>query len=475
MNTAVPVTTTTSLRRAAEALIEFRLIPRIETFPAVVSFAQTALGRIALLAVFGLGLSSFSPDSVSTLSILLFFGLMTFMPEYRRFVLALTPIAIAVRQTLHAPLLLGLTLAVVGCGIFLYWCAMRWPKSRFGQRPIAFLLTGFTVLILSACATSPHSSSYLILWPLVGVTASYVWFIGYALIDRNSKPAKDLTLELTAFRPLWGSTNTPFPKGAAYLRRIEARDSEQLAIVQLKALKLLAWAILLALFSNLWNRFFHGYLHIPTSAQALALSVHRTPVAWHLRWESLILAFFESILSISIMGHRIIAGCRMAGFNALRNTYRPLSSTTIAEFFNRFYYYFKELLVDFFFYPTFLRYWKGHRRLRMVFATFAAAFFGNTFYHFTRDWQIIQNKGFWTTLTNFESYLFYCVILALGLSISQLRKRQLKTDSLVFGRLFPALGVCLFYCLLNIFDSEVKDYPFVEHLRFLASLFFIHF
>ena len=68
---------------------------------------------------------------------------------------------------------------------------------------------------------------------------NYLWFIAYALTDKNSKPAKELTLELTAFRPLWGSTNTPFPKGAAYLRRIEAKTPEQLAVVQLKGLKLL--------------------------------------------------------------------------------------------------------------------------------------------------------------------------------------------------------------------------------------------
>ena len=61
------------------------------------------------------------------------------------------------------------------------------------------------------------------------------------------------------------------------------------------------------LFQFLWVKLFHGYLRIPTSDQALAMSVHGTPVAWHLRWESLILAFFELILSISIMGHRIIA------------------------------------------------------------------------------------------------------------------------------------------------------------------------
>jgi hypothetical protein len=475
MNATAPVTKPSSLRRAAAYMAEFRIIPRVETFPVVVSFAQTAPGKIALLAAFGLGLHYFLQNWSSTLLILLFLALITFMPEYRRFVLASAPITIVIAQNYRNPLLLGLTLGVVAFGIFLYWCAMRWPKSLFGQRPIMFLLTGFAVVISSACASAQRTLTYSILWALVGVVAGYVWFIGYALIDRNSKPASDLTLQLTAFRPLWGSTNTPFPKGAAYLRRIEARDSEQLAVVQLKALKLLAWAILLAVFFNLWNSFFHVYLRIPTSDHALTMSVQGTPVAWHLRWESLILAFFELILTISIIGHRFIAICRMAGFNALRNTCRPLSSTTIAEFFNRFYYYFKELLVDFFFYPAFVRYWKGHRQLRMAFATAAAAFIGNGFYHFTRDWQLIRDMGLWNALANYQTMLFYNAVLTTGLCVSQLRKRGPRPTGMFRGRLLPAFGVGFFYCMLSVFEISERSYPLIEHLKYLASLFFIHF
>ncbi|HEY1804242.1 MAG TPA: hypothetical protein VGG45_07145 [Terracidiphilus sp.] len=460
--------------KRAKGLAEFRLIPRIETYPAIVSFAQTPLGKGALLAVFGLGVRYFFPDLPSLLTLLLPLALITFFPEYRRFVLAISPIAIVFMQAGSDPVLLGLTLVVIAIGILLYWCAMCWPHSRFGQRPVAFLLTGFTVLIVLAGFAAPQSLPAMILWGLVGVLSSYVWFIAYALTDRNTKPVQELTLELTAFRPLWGSTATPFPKGAAYLRRIEAKSPEQLAVVQLKGLKLLAWAILLAVLQGLWQRFFHGYLRIPTAEQALAMSVHRTPVAWHLCWESLILAFFELVLSISVMGHRIIACCRLAGFNALRNTYRPLSSTTIMEFFNRFYYYFKELLVDLFFYPAFLRYWKGHKRLRMIFATFAAAFFGNGFYHFTRDWQIIQHLGLWKALLNYQTMIFYNAALTAGLCFSQARQRKPKTAGLFRGHIVPVFGVIVFYCLLSVFEISERMYPLVEHLRFFASLFFIH-
>ena len=294
-------------------------------------------------------------------------------------------------------------------------------------------------------------------------------------MDRAAIVKKDLTLELGTFHPFWGFTQTPFPKGAAYLRRIEAKDDEQLAVTQLKGLKLLAWAILLALFNTLWTLFFHKYLHIPWARQVLAASVHRSPYSWYICWESQILSFFEFLLQITVLGHWIIASCRFAGFNALRNTYRPLSAVTVIEFFNRFYYYFQRAARRLFFYPTFFRYFKKHPRLRLVAATFAAVAFGNMFFHFTRDYWIIPSVGFVNALVNFQVYAFYCVALATALSISQLRRR--KTPHLGFfrGRAFPAVWVIFFYCVLDVFGSTERNYPLVEHFRLLGHMFGVNF
>src|SRR5208283_4270085 len=112
-----------------------------------------------------------------------------------------------------------------------------------------------------------------------------------------------------------------------------------------------------------------------------------------------------------------------AGFNALRNTYRPLSATSLIDFFNRFYYYFKELLVDFFFYPAFMRYWKKHRRFRTVFATASALILGDSFYHLTRDWQFFRDRGVLGGIASYQVWIVYNTVLAIGLSISQLRRR----------------------------------------------------
>ncbi len=458
----------------AKGLAEFRLIPRIESYPAVVSFVQTAAGKVFLLILFGVGLPFFGYDLFSGLALAIVLTLTTFMPEHRKAILAVGSLILVALQTLHKPVLLVESLSVVVLGMFLYWCAVRWPKSRFGRRPLVFLLTGFWALIVLACATTQHSRSHFTLWTLVGVVASYVWFIAYAVTDRSSKPAIDGALELVSFRPLWGSTNVPFPKGAAYLRRIEAKTPEQLAVVQLKGLKLLVWAILLQLFQILWFRFFHDYLRIPMPDQALAASVHGTPVAWHLRWECHILAYFELILNFSIFGHRFIACCRMAGFNAFRNTYRPLSATTLIEFFNRFYYYFKELLAEFFYFPAFLRYWKGYRRFRTIFATFAAVFFGNSFYHLTRDWYFLRDRGLWRGIASYQVLFAYNATLSVALSVSQLRKRGPRPHSFVRRRLIPACGVAFFYILLLVFWSEDRTFTLTQTLRYFASLFFIH-
>ena len=149
-----------------------------------------------------------------------------------------------------------------------------WAKfaAADGVEGIVFLLAGFSALIVWACAAKSHTMLYSVLWALVGVMASYVWFIAYALIDRSSKPAKDSTLELATFRPMWGSTNTPFPKGAANLRRIEAKTPEKLAIVQLRGLKLLAWA------SGLGSRYFAAAEERPQDEEPFSKA--NRPATW---------------------------------------------------------------------------------------------------------------------------------------------------------------------------------------------------
>jgi hypothetical protein len=447
-----------------------RLIPSIETYPKLVLFAQTQIGKLAIWGLFVLGLLYFLRTPLEWLPTAVILLLITFLPKWRWILVTAGTLAVTGIQTRSLYFL-----AAIALGVLLFWCARRWPHTSFGRRPIAYLFAGCTLLIVVCNAIPRNSSSFLPAWQVAQLAATYMWFIGYALMDRAATVQRDLSLEAGSLHPFWGSTTTPFPKGAAYLRRIEAGNAEQLAVTQLKGLKLLAWAIILQLFYIQWVFLFHGYLHIPFAADALAKSVQRTPYPWYVCWESQLLSFFEFLLALSIIGHRIIACCRLAGFNALRNTYRPLSATTISEFFNRFYYYFKELLVDFFFYPTFVRYFKKHPRLRLVAATFAAAAFGNMFFHFTRDYWMVRTVGLGNALVNFQVFAFYCLVLATALSISQLRRRKAFHPGLLRGRVFPAVWVMLFYCVLDVFGSTERNYPILEHFRYLGHMFGVNF
>ena len=235
----------------------------------------------------------------------------------------------------------------------------------------------------------------------------------------------------------------------------------------------MAWAFVLdILLNHLYLPLVHGYYGIPYYEYVFHLSVLRKPFPCHIGWACLISEFFERTLDTAIIGHRIVAICRMAGFRALRNTYRPLASRTIADFWNRYYYYFKELLVDCFFYPTFTRYFKKSGRWRLFVATFAAAGLGNCFFHFFRDLNFIETLGFWKALVGFEAYMFYAVVLSLGIGISQIRQRKAEETGWIRGRLMPALWVCSFFCILRVFDynySRVR-YPIQESFRFLAHL-----
>jgi D-alanyl-lipoteichoic acid acyltransferase DltB (MBOAT superfamily) len=169
----------------------------------------------------------------------------------------------------------------------------------------------------------------------------------------------------------------------------------------------------------------------------------------------------------------LIAIARLAGFRLLRNTCRPLSSRTIAEFWNRYYYYFKELLVDVYFYPTYVRWFKRHPRLRIAFATFMAAGVGNFFFHFVFQYhETIVLYGLSEALVRSQTYAFYCLLLVIGIVLSQLRARREDAGAgWLRGRAMPALGVSAFFCFLSFFDGPHRHEALRQHFRFLFHVF----
>jgi hypothetical protein len=459
-------------------LRDFRLIPRLETYPRVVEFSQTIAGKALLLALFGYGLYyatwlHYLTNPRWKVQIC-FLVAVTVLPKYRRILLVAGTLVWACgiwwKWAEHPQIIqaaISLTLAAL-----ILWSAMRFRSSWIACRPV---LTGFAALVFAASYLPRGGSLRSAAFSFLPVAGAYVWFLAYSLMDIGSKRRDPVAMQVGIYQPIWGSSNTPFPKGAAYLRRIEAQNPLQLAVAQIKGLKLLWWSIVLDLFLNYaFIPLVHGYLNVPLYDFVFHLSLVRAPFKWYMGWASLICEFIENMVRFSIWGHRIVAVCRMAGFNALRNTYRPLASRSIAEFWNRYYYYFKELLVDCFFYPAFLRYCKKWGRWRLFAATAAAAGFGNAFFHFFRDLNYIDDQGFFHALVGFQAYIFYVIVLSVGIGISQMRQRKHENVGWIRSRIVAPLCVGLFFCLLHVFDFTYfayKRYPIQEAFRFLGHLF----
>lgn len=452
--------------------------------------AQTVPGKLALLAVFAV---MYSLESQQWLAMCAFILPIAFLPKYRRALVACGTVywllfhnswcdwtmvrTIAAREGARVNFALLIPVAVATFLAFaagFCWTVSRWRAARLMRRPILLLGLCYSALLLGACYLPVTPAWRVYLWTAILLLGTYFWFIGYTLLDRNSRDRDRLPLQMGAWFPFWvggWTSHTPFPKGAAYLRRIEARTPEDFAVTQIKGLKLLLWTLILTVMFMVFHGITRAWLHIPPFQEAFANSVARRPYPRSLEWASLIDDFLVTMLTLSIRGNAVIACCRMAGFRAFRNTYRPFRARTIAEFWNRYYYYFKELLVEFFFYPAFARYFKHHRRVRVFFATFCAATLGNLAFHFIRDIQYVAELGLAKALMGFHVYGFQCLVLGIAIGISQLRgKKRSANTPWLRGQVLPGAWMLGFFCLLHIFDYFGRTCPISEHFRFLFSL-----
>jgi len=464
----------------------FRIIPQLDTYPSVVRFAQTIAGKLLLIALAAVG---FYYNRADWKVYSAFLVATTFFPGNRRQIVFAGTILYSIHSARSAyfgqfpahGFLSGaqgfkLQLLFIAVSFALGWVlfslASRYRRSFVGKRPITVLLLFFFVCLIATSCLPMSTEVREILFLLLTVFSGYMWYIGYSLLDLKSMTPEPFWRQASSFRPLWSIFPTPLGKGITYWRRIEATDAEQLAITQLKGLKLITWAAVLRVIFVPIQDFFYGTLSIPSYQELLARTRYGIAFHWYQGWASLLASFLLDLLSLSIVGHILISLFRLAGFRALRDTYRPLQSRTVAEFWNRYYYYFKELLVEFFFFPTYMRYFKRWKRFRMVAATFAAAFFGNLIFHFARDLFYVRELGLWKAITGLQVYAFFCLVLATAISISQLRDRPERPPrGWLRDQLWPMLCVAGFYCVLHTFDTQNRTIGIGVYFRFLGHIF----
>ncbi|NBX54070.1 MAG: hypothetical protein EBQ82_04150 [Betaproteobacteria bacterium] len=354
--------------------------------------------------------------------------------------------------------------------ILLKWVAL-FPGSFLAKRPLVALLgcEFFLSLWMGMPGFGPLATVWI--WSMIFTFTPYIWFLAYAIVDQRNDRSSPLLLQMGVTRPFWSPSYLPHGKGAAFLQKYAAKSNEELAVTQLKAIKLLFWANALFAFTEAIHIVFLDHLHIPTLPNAIIEFTHATPYSWRASWLALIISNAKYCLQIAAWAHLFVGVARLVGYRLPRGSWRPLESKSLADYFNRFHFYFKELLVDFFFMPTFLRYFRKHPRLRQFFATFMAAGVGNAIWHFFRDIELVATQGWLSSLQTFTSYAFYCVLLAVGVGFSQMRSgMRIRPSQTRIERVKSFVFIWTFVTCLHLFGNGSRAHSLEERLHFLSYL-----
>ena len=430
-----------------------------------------------------------------------------FTPFRRRALLAAAAVVIGVTQPLRLlkkadelPVpsdALGKA-CVILAGFGILWLVYRGAvafaslPAEVRRRPQLTLHLAYWACLVVLWNTTPAAGPWRVI--LLGITVVFpflLWRCGYLLLagQQGRMAGSRFTDHLLYLWPVYGGSNTPYGKGLGYLSRCEARTDEELARSQLAGIKLILLSVLWGAIIDLMDGALYGPGNDLTHTLTGTLGVHTvgipqlaemvkgkvaTPL-WT-AWASIYCELFWQVLHHAARGHTTIGVLRLFGFNVFRNTYKPLLAQSVVEFWNRFYYYFKELLVTFFFLPTFTRLGSRLRRwpaLRLFVAVFAAAFVGNMYYHLLQRTSLLVEGDVFEALYSLRSRLFYCLLLALGIFVSMRREQFRASQTPGSGRarvVLRILGVWTFFAIINIWNVR-SDAPFFARVDFFLGLF----
>jgi hypothetical protein len=471
--------------------------------PSLVALAQTPTGRVVVWVTTAALLRPYD-NAVFIIPVI---ALVSLWPERRALLLSLGAVAFAIGYLLEqqgvslrtpgpaavVPTLVTLLL-LVGLLYLCFRCARDWSRlpDAVRRRPQVWLHALMWAGIVAAWTVpAERGLAGAIVVLAAGTLPFLVWRCGYVLMagQRGKASATRFRDHFFYLFPVYGGTNVPFGKGFNYLAAHESRSREAFARAQLAGLKLLVlaalWRVAILVLDGVVTGDRGGPVTRLLGGQSLGLPRLATLIAGGdavsasiaAAWLAVYVELIRRTLNVAVLGHVIIGGLRLCGFNVFRNTYKPLLAESVVEFWNRYYYYFKELLVEFFFFPTYLRYFRTRPLLRMFTATFAAAFAGNLYYTLLREPGPVVAADFGWMWQELAPRILYCFLLAAGIWVSMARQQRRRGAATAgrsgWERLGGIAGVWTFYSIIHIWNIQAEGVTltFAGRTRFFLALF----
>ena len=350
-------------------------------------------------------------------------------------------------------------------------------------KPILLRVHGAIFLATFLCTAALLRETFWC-WVVVLLWARYFWYFNYSLRSLQEGNALSPWQDLATFRPIWvqGAWSAgilPSGKAARALDRFSYKDEVGRITTQIKGLKLIVWALILYGLREIMLQSVEpsGVLSfIPSFDSLLTLEQLQAHPPWYINWLAILWNFIvHDLLDLAFYGHMIVGVARLFGFMMPRQMCRPVGSTNLVDFYNRYLYYFKEILNDFFFMPMFLYLRKMPLAKRMAISTFFTICLGNVFYHllYRPVFSVFVMRPLPQALAFVAPYFFvYFVVLALGLTVSQLRRlKGQNQNQKSWHRVFAQFNTVLFFILLSVFNLNHMRASIVDNFHFFLGLF----
>ena len=392
--------------------------------------------------------------------------------------------------------LAALGLMAVLCFTFTATRIKKLKKQNAFRRNGFFSILFLLVIVLAVIdQTNKRGTLYAVVSAIYCFIAIYLWYFAYDFqIDheRHSETGRwEFFKKFAYYRPFWCFYFiAPIPRGESTIKAVEATNSDALRVSQSKGVILVIWAGVLLIVSKWVGAFlfaepFFGVrlaqgATLPNVTRALEAISHHQRFSILGTWQIIFGEFFQHLAFIAAWGHLIVGVARFSGYQSLRNTYRPLSSTTFVEFFNRYNYFYKELLVQIFYYPAFFgwakRFFPRSLRARVGFSVFFSTGFANFVIHIFLHIEDYLRAPFLSALHKNAQYALYCFCLSVAVTLSQLNqlrahpfkiqlfRTRIYSESgpaataesrwqIAFNRLISIAIVLTFFATLRIFDD----------------------
>lgn len=375
---------------------------QIERNTFLIEFSQSAIGKLANLAIFAVPLAFLLPQW--WLGILASLTLITFFPAQRFpiFFLCnfsfwifsdylrwrnLKPIFLASNVDITLLGSFGFRTAAIVASLTFFALLIHLLTSRALKNHQFFVFYGtFFGLIYLAADFLPKGWLYACIWTILFLCGRFFWFLLYAIKD-FSESRKGLAANLLAMTPFWSAASIlPIPGGLESTKAAEARSEELAAVVRLKSIKMIYLVAIWFAALMISSRFLVGgqHLTIPVGGEAFSAWLQKIPsidilsradcancsALEFMSYDNVVpatnfkdyflrlfggLFYFSAnfLLILLIWNGTSVAVCRMAGFHIKRSIYRPFEAKSFAYFFARWNQYYRQIITDLLFIPIY--------------------------------------------------------------------------------------------------------------------------